>query len=46
MGEGAWEEYRRQMKMEVADRRLTALQTQYEVMGGEYLQELESAMEG
>ena len=27
--------------MEVAGRRLIALQTQYEVMGDEYLQELE-----
>ena len=42
MSEGAWEEYRRQMEVEVVDRRLTALQTQYEVMGDEYLQELES----
>ena len=42
MSEGAWEENRRQMEMEVADRRLTALQTQYEVMGDKYLRELES----
>ena len=41
MSEGAWEDYRRQMEMEVAGRRLIALQTQYEVMGDEYLQELE-----
>ena len=42
MSEGVWEEYRRQMEMQAADRRLAALQTQYEVMGDEYLQELES----